>query len=197
MLGIDRQHEPVEKTAAVAGGSAEQCVEIRRQPDDAQIFGESRWRRDACAVDPADPHRPTVRRTLEAGSETMIAERGVERDGNRKRTGSRLARHVGEFRPTQPPARHEQRQRFEQIGLARPVLPDERHERTRDREIQFRIGAEILKDQAIDESRSLRRHGHDRPPVSMSGPERSSAAWAARLRTPVHNRRRTDIEVYE
>ena len=55
VLRIDREHEPVEKAAPVAGGAAKQRVEIGGQPDDAQVLGEGRGRGGRRAVDAADP----------------------------------------------------------------------------------------------------------------------------------------------
>ena len=50
MVGIDRQHQPVEEAAAVAGRPGEQRVHRRRHPDHAQRFRacprpSARWRR--------------------------------------------------------------------------------------------------------------------------------------------------------
>ena len=46
MLGIDRQHQPVEKAPALGGRPGEQLVHRRRQPDHAQMVGEGRGRAD-------------------------------------------------------------------------------------------------------------------------------------------------------
>ena len=62
--------------------------------------------------------------------------------------GPGLARHLGEIGPAQAAARREQRQRLEQVGLAGAVLAGERDDAMLDREIERRVGAEILQDEA-------------------------------------------------
>ena len=66
VAGIDRQHQPVEEAAAVAGRAGEQRVHRRRQPEHAQPFEQVVGRASACALmrtrRPASPpgSRPAV-----------------------------------------------------------------------------------------------------------------------------------------
>ena len=60
VLGMDRQHEPVEEAAALAGRPAEQRVEVGRQPDEAQVFREGGGRGRRRAVDAAEAARPAL-----------------------------------------------------------------------------------------------------------------------------------------
>ena len=127
VLGMDREHEPVEEAAALAGRPAEQRVEVGRQPDEAQVFREGGGRGRRRAVDAADAARPALgRRRFEAGAEAMLAESRVDEDRGRERARSRASRHLGEIGPPQTAARPEQRQRLEQVGLAGAVLAGER-----------------------------------------------------------------------
>ncbi|GJE44296.1 hypothetical protein AEGHOMDF_3484 [Methylobacterium soli] len=68
-----------------------------------------------------------------------------QRDG--EAPGAADARHRGKVRAPEAPARREQGDRLEQIGLAGPVLADERDEAPADREIEFRMVAEVARDQ--------------------------------------------------
>ena len=67
MLGVDREHQPVEKAPALGGRPVEQPVHRRRQPDHAQMIGEGGRRGDRLAVDAAvargaaRPRRPAAR----------------------------------------------------------------------------------------------------------------------------------------
>ena len=54
-----------------------------------------------------------------------------------------FARHFGQFGAAQAPARREQRQGFEQIGLAGAVVAGERHHVGGDAQVERGIGAEI------------------------------------------------------
>ena len=150
VLRIDREHQPVEEAAPVAGRAAEQRVEVGRQPDDAQVLGEGGRRGDRRAVDPAQARRAAVgARRLDAGAEAVLAVAVCRGRSTPRRSP---ARPRGPCRPVPPgaaAARHEQRDGFEHVGLAGPVLADERHERRR-REVERRVGAEILEDQAGD-----------------------------------------------
>ncbi len=53
VLGIDGEHQPVEKAAALGGRAGKQPVHGRREPDDAQMIGEGGGRGDRLAIDAA------------------------------------------------------------------------------------------------------------------------------------------------
>ena len=53
MLGVDREHQPVEKTPALRGRAVEQRVHRGDQPDHAQMVGEGGGGGDRFAVDAA------------------------------------------------------------------------------------------------------------------------------------------------
>ena len=80
VLGIDRQHEPVEEAAALGGRAIEQPIHGRDEPDDAQVIGESRRRRDRLAVDAAlaGDRRVLGGGRLDPGAEARQAERAVD-----------------------------------------------------------------------------------------------------------------------
>ena len=187
VLGVDREHEPVEEAAAVAGGAAEKSrrdrASARRPADGRRRPGASRPA--APSMRQSRDARPSPRRRLEAGAEAMLAIRVVERDRDGEGAGAAVPRHLGELGAAQAAARREQRQRFEEVGLAGAVLADERDERPRDRKIERRIGAEILKDEA--RGRGVRR----RRPTDLPSPAHSppiTPASASARRAPARPR---------
>ena len=163
MLRVDREHEPVEEAAALAGRAAEEPVELGREPDEAQIFGEGGGRAGRRAVDAAEARAVARRaRRLEAGAEPVLAITALDRGRDREAAGAAVASHLGKLGPAQAAARREERERFEKIGLADAVLAGERHEPPRDRKVERRIGAEILQDQAVTRDVPERRRGERR-----------------------------------
>ena len=132
MRGVDREHQPVEETPAFRSRSAEQPVHRRRQPDDAQVIGESRppnsparGRSGRAAWSRPRPHAaasipvPSVARP---SAPSTSADTAQEPSPSLNATSSSVAR-----RRPRPGARNEIG--FEQIGLAGAVRPRQ-HDRT-------------------------------------------------------------------
>ena len=148
VTGVYGEHEPVEKAPAVAGRPAEQTIEIRRQPDQPQMLGESRGA-SGDAVDPGDAGAPALGiRLAQPGAETgpVIGEG----DGSRKAARPALAGHGRKIGAPQPPTRGKQRERLEDIGLAGAVLAAQRDNAARDGQLERGVGAEIPKRQMRD-----------------------------------------------
>ncbi len=164
MRGIDRQHQPVEKTAPVAGRTAKEAVLIRRQPEHRQMVEEASGRGHRFAVDPALAlclaRRQCGRQQQRPARDHEIGEHGI------------AARPVaaGDHRPgraTQPSPRREQGNGFEDIGLAGAVRPTQRDERRIRRDVERRIRAEIAEPQPGDARLHLgTRHGQTRIGIS-------------------------------
>jgi len=147
--GIDRQDEAVEEPAPVAGRAAEQPVEVGRQPDHPEELAEGHRRGGRRAVDAAEPACPPVRPGgLQPGAEPVLGAVPIEGDRDGEAARSPGPRHGGEVRPPQAPARHEQGDGFEQVGLAGAVLADQRDEPGLGREFEVGVVAEVAGDQA-------------------------------------------------
>ena len=145
VLGVDRQHQPVEEAAAVAGRAGEQPVEVGRQPDDAQMVGEGARRADrprrrcgscAAAAPPAS-----------AGSEPDAEPRrassaSVDRDArSRRRRPARAISARSARRRPRPGVNSESASR--RLVLPAPFSPISATSRPVDRQIEGGIGAEI------------------------------------------------------
>ena len=163
VLGMDREHEPVEEAAALAGRPAEQRVEVGRQPDETQIFRRRRRARSAGgAVDAAEAARPALdRRRFEAGAEAMLAVGGVDEDGDRRSEpgpGLRAISARSARRRPRPGANSDSAS--SRLVLPAPFSPASATTRSLDRQIERRVGAEVLQDEAGDAGAgSLARHG--------------------------------------
>ncbi len=92
MGGIDREHQAIEEAPPLRGGTGEQSVHGRDQPDHPQMVGEGRGRTGRLAVDPVLAKRRGLRAAgrLDAGAERGEAERAV--DLGRHRPGARRLR---------------------------------------------------------------------------------------------------------
>ena len=126
VIGVDRQHQPVEKTAPLARRTDEQPVHRRRQPDEAHVIGEGARRGDRRAVDAVEPlGRPVAVARLEADAELMDRAVVLDLDRDREAAGAADPRAGRKLGAAQAAAGREQRQRLEQIGLAGAVLAAE------------------------------------------------------------------------
>ena len=83
-LGVDRQHQSVEKAAALRCRAHEQPVHRRHQPHHAEMIGERGSRGDRLAVDPAlARERRFVGGRFDAGAEGREPQRAVDLGRNR------------------------------------------------------------------------------------------------------------------
>ncbi len=157
MGGIEREHEAVEEAAAVAGGAGEEAVHRGRQPDHPGMFGQgigALWR----AV---DAHLPAGLAGDQAGADADVADGPLHGGRDGEAAGSAVAGHVGEGGPAQAPSRSEQRQGFQQIGLAGAVVADEGDGAPAEDQGPVRVVAEIGEAEIGDEDarRAVDRHG--------------------------------------
>ena len=154
-----------------------------------------RWSAKAAAEPTGSPsmrhrgRRPRRRRRIDAGAETRgpPALRRASIETAKPPSPPCRAMSASSARRRPRPGR-EQRERLEQIGLAGAVLAGERDERRPDVEIERRVGAEILQDEARDPGRRASR-GRTRWPGSGTSrggkpPHRARAAPSRPLGGP-------------
>ena len=148
VIGVDRQHQPVEKPAPFARRTDEQPVHGRRQPDEAEVIGEGARRGDRRAVDAVEPlARLVAVARLEADAELMDRAFVLDLDRDRKAAASADPRAGCELGAAQAAAGGEQRQGLEQIGLAGAVLAAEDDQRALQRQVEAHIGAKVAEHQ--------------------------------------------------
>ena len=159
MLGVDGEHEAVEKLAPLASGAAEQGVHRRRQPDEAQVIGKGARGADGGAVDAVEPLAPFEPEAHRADLALLL-----HFDGDREAAGAVEAGAIGKLRPPEAASGREQRKRLQKVGLAGAVLADEGDETGLESHVERRIGAEIAQDQPAHAGRAaggeIGRHGH-------------------------------------
>ena len=87
MLGVDRQHQPVEKPPPFRCGPHEQPVHRRCQPHHAQMIAEGGGGTHRLAVDPAAPAGSGFlrNRRIDAGAERRQSQRAFDLGGHRPR----------------------------------------------------------------------------------------------------------------
>ena len=143
MAGLERQHQPVEKAAAVARAAGEQPVHRRGQPQDRQPFAERVHRcRGAVDANPATFGSAGERPRADFASPIFAA--------TPKPPGPPLPGHLGERCAAKTAARGEQRDGFEQVGLAGAVLAREQHEARAGLDRRLGIGTEVGQGQPAD-----------------------------------------------
>ena len=123
MLGIDREHQPIEEAPALRWSAGEQRVHRRHEPDHAQVIGERRGRADRLAVDPAFALdcRAVLDRPFDPGAERRQPQRALDFGGDRPGTVALAERHLIERGAAQAAAGRKERNRFDQIGFAGAV----------------------------------------------------------------------------
>ena len=106
MLGIDGEHETIEKAPALGGRAVEQPVHGRHQPDDPQVIGKGGRGRYRLPIDAAFAHDHGAfdRRRFDAGPERCQAERAFDIGCYRPGSVAFGKRHVVERRAPQPAA---------------------------------------------------------------------------------------------
>ena len=139
MGGIDGEHEPVEEAPPLRRRPREEPVHRRDQPDERDILGE-RARALVLAGDADATRRLTSSRVARMGAsaDLDLAARGTS---TRAATGEAAgAVFAGKARHRAAPRRPrpgQQRDGFEQVGLARAVLAGQ-HDRPR---VELELGA--------------------------------------------------------
>ena len=125
VLAIDGQHDPVEKAAAFGGGPKEKPVHRGREPDDPDMVGKGAGGRHGRAVDPAfagcaaiDRFQP--RAELDLGRSASLSSWTSTETAQPPRAA--FAGAIGQFGPAQAAAWRQERQGFEQIGLAGAIM---------------------------------------------------------------------------
>ena len=153
MLGVHREHQAVEEAPALGRRAVEQRVHRRRQPDDAQVIGESGGRRHRLAVDAvarggATPRRPAHRcrcRAWPAPACPRSRRRWPTRRRPRRRPFPPGWRGAG--RAPAP-----ERNRLDQVGLAGAVGARQHHRPGAvERHLRGVVAAEVRQRQAADE----------------------------------------------
>ncbi len=143
MLAVHRQHQPVEKAAALAGGAGEQAVHGGRQPDDADMVGEGARRGDRLAVDAETLLQRALGHVRARSHLHRAALFAAQFHRHGEAAAPAFAGEVGKLGAAQAAARREQRQRLQQIGLARAIVARERHDSGGKAQVERGIGAEI------------------------------------------------------
>ena len=131
VLGIDRQHQPVEKAAPLRGRPDEQLIHRRRQPDHAQMVGEGGRRADRLAVDAAFARLRAVSSpaggSMPVPSVASPSAPSISAETAQEPSPSESApRHSVARRKPRPGAR--KRNRLDQIGLAGAVRARQHHQ---------------------------------------------------------------------
>ncbi len=121
MVRVDRQHEAVEEPPPLARRTREQRIHRRRQPDDPDVVAEGARGGDRRPIDAVLPLAAAFGRGPTAAELARLAAL-LHFDRNGEAAGAAHARAFGKLRPSQAPARGEQRQGLEEIGLAGAVL---------------------------------------------------------------------------
>jgi hypothetical protein len=137
---LQRQHEPVEETAAPAWGLLEQPVHLRGQPDHGEPLGQLGLGAQLLAVQAEGAAlRPAFLQA--AGADLEAVHRIVEMAADRPGRGA-MHRHLGDARPAQPPSGREQADRLQDVGLARSVRPREGDDAAAEPQVGREIGTE-------------------------------------------------------
>jgi hypothetical protein len=167
---IEAVNQPVQEAPAIACPIEEQPIHLGRQPHQRQPLGERRLAFLEGAVDLHDPAFRSAlgRRRVATGADLGLGSGAIDqprghRPGSRRhgRGFHRTPLDLGQFRPAQAPARRQERDRLEEIGLARPVGPGQHHGPRIDLEHGLAIAAEL----GQRDTRQMRRRwsGRERP----------------------------------
>ena len=129
MLGVDRQHQPVEEPPPLRCRAEKQPVHRRRQPHHAQMIAEGGGGTDRLAVDPAAPAGggAFAAGRVDAGAERGKAERALDLGGHRPGAVALDIGDIVERGAAQAPSGRQKRDRLDAIGLAGAVRPHQHH----------------------------------------------------------------------
>ena len=185
MVGIHRQHQPVEKAPPLPRRPREEAIHGGRQPDEAQMVREGPRRADGRAINAATPGGAAIGR-LDACAKLDRIAVGLQLQRGRPAARAADAGEIAEVGPAQAPPGGEHGEGFEHIGLARPVLPGQRDERRLHPQVEGGVGAEIGERQPPHHGAAqgwgvISRHGHG----GLEGaPLTRASASAHRARRP-------------
>ena len=120
VAGFQRPDQPVEEAAAPGQALLEQPIHLWGQPDSGDAGGDLGLAARRGAV---EPKHSAVRRSFGrcAGADVHLAFSSGEAAGDRPATGPPMPREIGGSGTTQTAARHQQRDRLQQIGLAAAI----------------------------------------------------------------------------
>ena len=152
MIGVDREHQPVEEAPPLRGRAVEQHVHRGHEPDHPQVVGEGGGGGNRLAIDAALARggRGIARRRLDAGSERRQAERAFDVARQRPGAVAFRERQFVKRGAAQATSRRQERDRFDQIGLAGAVRSRQHDQRCADVDLRGVIAAEIRQRQAAD-----------------------------------------------
>ncbi len=165
MFGVDGEHQAVEEAPAFRRRAVEQRIHRRNEPDHPQVVGKRRGGGNRLAIDAAlaRGRHDVAGRRFDAGSERCETEGAL--DVARRRPGAVTfgKRQLVERRASQAAPGRQQRDRFDQIGLAGAVRSRQHHERRADVDLRRVIAAEIAQRQAADAGGSHERSCYRKP----------------------------------
>ena len=152
VVGIDRQHEAIEKAPALGGRTVEQLVHGGDEPDHPQVVGERGGRRHRLAIDAALARRldDIAGRGLDPGAERREAERTIDIRRHRPGTVAFREGDIVERGAPQSPSRRQERDRLDEVGLAGAVRPDQHRRRRANLDLRGVVAAKIRQRQAAD-----------------------------------------------
>ena len=161
---VDRQNQPIKKAAAITCRAAEQAILIRCQPQKGEMIEKAIGGRNRLAVNPALALGLTRRKR---GREQNLAGRACHLGEDRIAARTAAPWQADALRTPQPAPRREQRDRFENIGLAGAVRATKRHQSGIAAKVKRRVGSKIREPQPGDARLRLGcRHGQTRIGIS-------------------------------
>ena len=157
MLGIERKRQPVHIASSILRRPGEEAIHRRGEPADRDPFAE----RDGAGLGAVDAHAAAARLRgfgISADPNGFVTDIIVSQArADRETAGPVLARHIGQRRPPHAPARREERERLEDIGLARSISADEQVQPTGPIDRGFGMVAEVRKRDAVERHERVRR----------------------------------------
>jgi len=144
VLGIDREHQTIEKSSSFGSGPEEQAVHFRDQPYDPQVLGKGARGAYRLAIDPRLALRAFIAcGRLNPGAEHRRTERSLDFGGNRPGAVALRRRDIFDRGAAQAAARREKRDCFEDVGLAGTVRPEKQGSAPLEIERSLPVGAEV------------------------------------------------------
>ena len=154
MPGIEAQHQAVEEAPPRAAAFGEETVHLRRQPHQGRDMRQLGLAFGPRAIDPQQPALAALARRVAPGADLKGAGSGDEAERQGPRPGGAAPVDLGELGAAQAAAGRQERNRLEQIGLARAIGPGQHDRAGIDGEPQLGIAAEIGKHEARHDRRA-------------------------------------------